>query len=58
MQFKCMSIGEFSYGDKETDPDFKNVNRNDPAVTNVQFSDHSFYDHMFDQNHQNNTLIH
>jgi len=53
-----MSIGEFSYGDKETDPDFKNVNRNDPAVTNVQFSDHSFYDHMFDQNHQNNTLIH
>jgi phospholipid-transporting ATPase len=56
MRFKCMSIGEYSYGDNSSKimmPDVKNVNLTNSLVTNVDFSDGMFYEHMFNPEHEN-----
>lgn len=53
MEFKRISIGPFKYGLKE--PAQKEY---EPGVTNVNFEDKKFFDHLNDKNHSNYGNIH
>ena len=53
MEFKKFSVGKFSYGIDDPDPE----KEYDPGVTNVNFEDSTFTEHMQDVNHENNSQL-
>ncbi len=56
MEFKCMSIGDISYGQRE-DGQSLNKNINNPQITNVGFQDNLIYSNMYDEKHPNYDII-
>eukprot|EP00828_Plagiopyla_frontata_P028326 TRINITY_DN3667_c0_g1_i10.p1 TRINITY_DN3667_c0_g1~~TRINITY_DN3667_c0_g1_i10.p1 ORF type:complete len:215 (-),score=48.11 TRINITY_DN3667_c0_g1_i10:20-664(-) len=53
MEFKCISIGDEKYGVNQS-ADVSGLKE----VTNVDFKDQDFFDHMKDSNHPNHQQIH
>lgn len=55
MEFKKFTAGSHSYGVNKFDPN--KAKPLDPGVTNVNFHDDMFYQHMEDKNHRNYPFI-
>lgn len=55
MEFKNISIGGISYGDDDSLE--STILEKMPKVTNVDFKDQNFFQHLEDYSHENNNLI-
>ena len=53
MEFKKFSAGKLSYGIDDPDPKTDYA----PGVTNVNFEDSRFAEHLQDENHENNEKL-